>query len=198
GRRSVDKRTGYRNLGRWCDHCQRQKVDKVLVEGRSFFGSNPAIATRNLPSDAISEIKVYDSPGNSPNQEETLEIDIGLKNKNKRGYFGKISLGEGTKKYKERTFLINSFDPKNQISLFAGSNNTNKIVNNATDFLAANVYKAGGEDLKSNTPRFNQRGLNDFFIAGAKFERTWNDRQKSNLQLLHNDQKAKERVDAHE
>jgi len=175
-----------------------KKVDKVLVEGQSFFGSNPAIVTRNLPSDAIDKVKVYDSPSNSLDREETLEIDILLKNKKKRGFFGKISLGEGTQKHKERTFLINSFDPKNQISLFAGSNNTNKIVNNATDFLAANVYKAGGEDLQSNTPRFNQRGLNDFFIAGTKFERKWNDHLKTNLQLLHNDRKSEELTDVHE
>jgi len=175
-----------------------KKVDKVLVEGQSFFGSNPVVATRNLPSDAIDKVKVYDSPRNSPDQEETLEMDILLKNKKKRGFFGKISLGEGTQKYKERTFLINSFDPKNQISVFAGLNNTNKIFNNASDFLAANVYKAGGEDLKSNTPSFDQRGLNDFFIVGTKFERKWNDRLKTNIQLLHDDRKSKALTDAHE
>ncbi len=182
-----------------------KKVDKVLVEGQSFFGSNPSIATRNLPSDAIDKVKVYDSPknslvssDNSLDREETLEMDILLKNKKKRGFFGKISLGEGTQKHNERTFLINSFDPKNQISVFAGSNNTNKIVNNASDFLAANVYKAGGEDLKSNTPSFDQRGLNDFFIVGTKFERKWNDSLRTNLQLLHNDRKSKELTDVHE
>jgi hypothetical protein len=182
-----------------------KKVDKVLVEGQSFFGSNPTIATRNLPSDAIDKVKVYDSPKNSSaspdnsmDQEETLEMDILLKNKKKRGFFGKISLGEGTGKHNERTFLINSFDPKNQISVFAGSNNTNKVVSNASDFLAANVYKAGGEDLKSNTPSFDQRGLNDFFIVGTKFERRWNDSLRTNLQLLHDDRKSKELTDAHE
>lgn len=177
-----------------------KKVDKVLVEGKPFFGANPAIATRNLPADAIDKVKVYDSPSNHPEKKEleSLEIDILLKNGKKRGLFGKVSLSEGTHKHKERTFLLNAFDPKNQISLFAGYNNTNKIAQNATDFLAAHVYKAGGEDLGSNTPRFDQRGLNDFFLAGTKFEHKWSDQLKSDLQLLHNDRKSNERTDVHE
>ncbi|WP_257670432.1 TonB-dependent receptor family protein [Parapedobacter tibetensis] len=175
-----------------------KRVDRVLVEGQPFFGADPAIATRNLPSDAIDKVKVYDSPTNTPDREESLEMDIILKNDKKRGLFGKVSLGEGTKNHKERTVLVNVFDPKNQLSLFAGSNNTNKVVSNASDFLAANVYKAGGEDLEPNTPRFDQRGLNDFFIAGTKFGRRWNDRLRTNLELLHDDRKSETLTDVRE
>lgn len=175
-----------------------KRVDRVLVEGQPFFGTDPTIATRNLPSDAIDKVKVYDSPYNTPNREESLEMDIILKNDKKRGLFGKVSLGEGTKNHKELTFLVSLFDPKNQLSLFAGSNNTNKVVNNASDFLAANVYKAGGENLEPNTPRFDQRGLNDFFIAGTKFGRRWNDQLRTNLELLHSDRKSETLTDVHE
>ncbi|MEC3880923.1 carboxypeptidase regulatory-like domain-containing protein [Parapedobacter sp. 10938] len=175
-----------------------KKVDRVLVEGKPFFGANPAIATRNLPSDAIDKVKVYDSPTNTPEREESLEMDIILKDGKKRGLFGKVSVAEGTKNHQEKTFLINLFDPKNQLSLFAGSNNTNKIAGNASDFLAANVYKAGGEDLEPNTPRFDQRGLNEFSIVGTKFEREWNDRIKTNLELLYNDRKSEALTDVHE
>lgn len=175
-----------------------KKVDKVLVEGQSFFGSssNAAIATRNLPAGAIDKVKVYDSPSNpsdpenSQGREETMDIDIILKNGKKRGVFGKVGLSEGTKGHKEKTLLVNVFDPKNQISFFAGSNNTNKVARNAGDFLAANVYKAGGEDLETNTPRLHQRGMNDFFIAGTKFERKWSDALRTNLELLHDDRKS--------
>src|SRR5690606_25935519 len=125
---------------------------KVLVEGRPFFGRDPTIATRNIPSDAIDKVKVYESPQNTAYQEQQLEIDITLKNEKKRGLFGKISYSQGTKDHREGTFLVNAFSPKNQLSLFAGGNNTNKIVRNVGDFLAANVYKPGGERLEPNTP----------------------------------------------
>lgn len=161
-----------------------KRVARVLVEGKPFFGSDPAIATRNLPSNAIDKVRVYDSPTNAPHKEEQLEMDIILKNTKKKGLFGKISAGKGTTGRHEGVLLLNHFDPKNQISLFAGGNNTNKVVRNVTDFLAANVYKAGGENLDSNTPMLGQTGLTNFFIAGTKFQRTWNDRLSTTLELL--------------
>ncbi|WP_433900472.1 carboxypeptidase-like regulatory domain-containing protein [Sphingobacterium puteale] len=175
-----------------------KNVAKVLVEGKPFFGRDPAIATRNLPSDAIEKVKVYESPQNAAHQEEQFEIDIILKNKKKRGLFGKVSFSEGTEAHKEGTFLVNVFNPKNQISLFAGGNNTNKIARNLSDFLAANVYKRGGENIESNTPLFGQTGLNKFLIGGAKFERNWNKKLNTDIHLLLNDRKSENITDIQE
>lgn len=167
-----------------------KNVAKVLVEGRPFFGRDPTVATRNIPSDAIDKVKVYESPQNTAYQEQQLEIDITLKNEKKRGLFGKISYSEGTKDHREGTFLVNAFSPKNQLSLFAGGNNTNKIVRNVGDFLAANVYKPGGERLEPNTPMFGQSGLNRYVIGGTKFERNWNERFNTDIQFLLNDRRS--------
>lgn len=175
-----------------------KNVAKVLVEGKPFFGSDPVIATRNLPADAIEKVKVYESPQNTAYQEQQLEIDIVLGNKKKRGLFGKASYGEGTDAHREGTFLINAFNPKNQASLFVGGNNTNKIARNLNEFLAANVYKPGGENLESNTPMFGQTGVNNFFIAGTKFEREWSEKLNSDLQLLLNDRKSESLTDIQE
>ncbi|MGO3807815.1 MAG: hypothetical protein ACTJHT_16180, partial [Sphingobacterium sp.] len=162
-----------------------KKVQKVLVDGKRFFGNNSVVATRNLPSDVIDRVKVYDSPTNAPNDEETLQIDIILKKGKKRGVFGKISLNEGTDGRKERIFLANYYDRKNQVSLFGGTNNTNKIAHTINDFQAANVYKAGGENLSFNTPLSGQTGLNNYGLIGAKIERIWNNQLSTNAEILH-------------
>jgi hypothetical protein len=39
---------------------QGEKVNRVLVDGKEFFGNDPKIATKNLPADAIDKVQVYD------------------------------------------------------------------------------------------------------------------------------------------
>ena len=39
---------------------QGEKVNRVLVDGKEFFGNDPKIATRNLPADAVDKVQVYD------------------------------------------------------------------------------------------------------------------------------------------
>ncbi len=39
---------------------QGEQVQKVLVDGREFFGRDPKLATRNLPADAIEKVQVFD------------------------------------------------------------------------------------------------------------------------------------------
>ncbi len=39
---------------------QGQKVNRVLVDGREFFGTDPKMATKNLPADAVDKVQVYD------------------------------------------------------------------------------------------------------------------------------------------
>ena len=39
---------------------QGEKVNKVLVDGKEFFGNDPKIATKNLPADAVDKVQVYD------------------------------------------------------------------------------------------------------------------------------------------
>ncbi|HJN05329.1 MAG TPA: carboxypeptidase-like regulatory domain-containing protein [Bacteroidales bacterium] len=38
---------------------QGEDVQNVLVDGKEFFGSDPQVATKNLPADAIKKVQVY-------------------------------------------------------------------------------------------------------------------------------------------
>src|SRR2546425_325566 len=38
-----------------------EAVKKVLVDGKTFFGDDPTLATRNLPADMIDKVQLIDS-----------------------------------------------------------------------------------------------------------------------------------------
>jgi hypothetical protein len=69
-----------------------KEVSKVYVDGDEFFGSDPTVATKNLPAGAIENVQVYDQKVEGDNTDETEKvINLTLKEDAKRGMFGKIN-----------------------------------------------------------------------------------------------------------
>jgi hypothetical protein len=110
---------------------QGEKVNRVLVDGKEFFGNDPKIATKNLPADAVDKVQVYDKQSDQAqltgfedgNYEKT--INLKLKKDKKKGVFGKITAGAGNKERFEGKFNINSFKGARQLSAIGMGNNTN-------------------------------------------------------------------------
>lgn len=110
---------------------QGEKVNRVLVDGKEFFGNDPKIATRNLPADAVDKVQVYDKQSDQAqltgfedgNYEKT--INLKLKKDKKKGLFGKVMAGAGDKERYEGKFNINSFKGARQLSAIGMGNNTN-------------------------------------------------------------------------
>jgi hypothetical protein len=125
---------------------QGQEVRNVLVDGKEFFGSDPTIATRNLPADAIERVQVYDKQsdmaeftGIADGQEEWT-INLELREDARRGYFGQAVGGlggglepvavieaqpNGRTRYNE-SLNINRFSPTTQLALLGNANNVNE------------------------------------------------------------------------
>jgi hypothetical protein len=110
---------------------QGEKVTKVLVDGKEFFGNDPKIATKNLPADAVDKVQVYDKQSDQAqltgfedgNYEKT--INLKLKKDKKKGVFGKINAGCGDEGRYEGKFNVNSFKGARQMSAIGMGNNTN-------------------------------------------------------------------------
>jgi hypothetical protein len=110
---------------------QGQEVKRVLVDGKEFFGTDPKIATRNLPADAVDKVQVYDRSSDQAqltgfddgNSEKT--INLKLKKDKKKGWFGKATAGGGTDERFEGRFNVNSFKGARQFSAIGMANNTN-------------------------------------------------------------------------
>ncbi len=110
---------------------QGEKVNRVLVDGKEFFGNDPKIATKNLPADAVDKVQVYDKQSDQAqltgfedgNYEKT--INLKLKKDKKKGVFGKVNAGAGNKERYEGKFNVNSFKGARQFSAIGMGNNTN-------------------------------------------------------------------------
>lgn len=120
---------------------QGQKVNRVLVDGKEFFGNDPKMATKNLPADAIDKVQVYDRASDQAqltgfddgNSEKT--INLKLKKEKKKGMFGKAMAGAGTRDRYEGRFNINSFKGARQLSALAVANNVNAEAFGFSDML---------------------------------------------------------------
>lgn len=133
---------------------QGEKVQKVLVDGKEFFGNDPKIATKNLPADAIDKVQVYDKLSDQAqmtgfddgNSEKT--INLKLKKDKKKGAFGKVNAGTGTDDRYQGKFNVNSFKGARQMSVIGMGNNTNAEGFSFMDILnftgAMNQLKNGG------------------------------------------------------
>jgi hypothetical protein len=114
-----------------------QTVNRILVDGKPFFGNDPRMATRNLPADIVNKIQLFDQASDQAqfsgiddgNQERT--INITLKRDKRKGYFGQNSLGLGTARQGEANryqaqLNLNRFNNGRQLSLIGQANNLNQ------------------------------------------------------------------------
>jgi hypothetical protein len=136
---------------------QGEKVKKVLVDGKEFFGNDPKIATKNLPADAIDKVQVYDKLSDQAqmtgfddgNSEKT--INLKLKKDKKKGFFGKAMAGGGDNGRYESRFNLNSFKGARQMSAIGMGNNVNAEGFSFFDVLnftgALSQLKNGGGDV---------------------------------------------------
>ncbi len=111
---------------------QGEKVNKVFVDGKEFFGDDPKIATKNLPADAINKVQVYDKRSDMAeftgvdDGERSKTINLDLKDDKKNGVFGKLSGGYGTDDRYLGKASINKFNKKTQLSGLLATNNINE------------------------------------------------------------------------
>ena len=106
---------------------QGREVNKVLVDGDEFFGSDPTIATKNLGAKSIESVNIYEEENtdSDENSDETIQVmDLKLKEDAKKGYFGRLSGATDFDHFYEGEFLINRFNKDFKLSVFSLASNT--------------------------------------------------------------------------
>lgn len=119
---------------------QGKDVNRVYVDGKTFFGDDPKNATKNLDAEAISKVQVFDEKSE---QSKLTGIDDGskekamnlqLKEEYKKGSFGKITLAGGTEERWAGRGNYNRFNEKQQLSFIGYANNINETGVNWEDY----------------------------------------------------------------
>lgn len=106
-------------------------VDKVLVNGKPFFGNDPTITTRNLTKEIIKKVQITDTRtkaeafAGEEGEKISKTINFTIKEENNKGFFGKIAAGMGTNDRYEFSGMLNSFKKEKQVSVLVGGNNLN-------------------------------------------------------------------------
>ena len=175
---------------------QGETVQRVLVNGKRFFGDDPKMATQNLPSDVIDKIQTFDDLSDQSkftgfddgNRVKTINI-ITKKNMN-NGYFGKVIAGVADKGLYDEAANISKFDGNEQITFIGQANNTNKQNFTVQDILGssggggvggaagANFGGAGGNragnggGLTLASPT-GANGLTTTWAGGLNYRNTW-------------------------
>lgn len=167
-----------------------QTVSKVLVDGKEFFGSDPNIATKNLPADAIDKVQVFDKKSdaelltgmNDGSKDPT--INLKLKEDKKKGAFGTALAGYGTDNRYRGKLNVNRFNKGQQIALLANANNINEQAFSIMDMLSFMgglqsggggggnmqlVFRGDDNNGIGNLLNPQRKGNNDNWSAGFNF-----------------------------
>jgi hypothetical protein len=154
-----------------------RKVNRILVDGREFFGNDPKMASRNLPANIIDKVQVAEDKDERELNPDKPAGDIGqvinlkLKKGIKQGWFGKAYAGAGTDDRYEAGGIVNLFRDTLQVSILGFTNNLNRAGFGFTDLRQLGgfdrsginemaVYSGGGLSLNGISFGGTGQGIN--------------------------------------
>ncbi len=204
---------------------QGKQVQQVLVDGKEFFGSDPKMATRNLPAAAVDKVQVLEKKsdaaeftGIDDGQEQTT-MNLVLKPNARVGYFGRAVGGAGPAPRTDAAFAgakaddprytgslnLNRFSPSTQLSVIANRNNVGQSgfsIGQPVAFVGGRLEGGGGGgDGFSETMALGLNGSRQFasksWLRGSYFLSTSDRRSLSvtDEQLLQGEAVAANRTE---
>ena len=150
-----------------------KKVQKVMVEGKDFFDGDTKLATKNIPADALDKIQVlrnYNEVSNLKgleNNEESIALNIKLKEGKKNFWFGDMTAGIGVG-HKEERYIINPklfyYNPKYSLNIIGNKNNIGELPLTAQDYFKftggfKNMMRKGGSSFNVTSNDLGILGL---------------------------------------
>ncbi|WP_051292641.1 TonB-dependent receptor [Olivibacter sitiensis] len=109
-----------------------QSLNRIIVDGKEFFSTDPKVALKTLPADVISKVQLIEEKSEQSqltgfdDGDRRMVLNIVTKPDRRHGYFGKIAGGGGSEERYNTGAAINVFDGNKRFSLNASSNNVNQ------------------------------------------------------------------------
>ncbi len=167
---------------------QGEDVERVLVDGKEFFGNDPKVATRNIPADAIDRVEVFDRESEAEmftgldDGVRNTTINLELKPDRRNGLFGKASAGYGTQDRYVADANAFKFGEDRQLAFIGMANNINRTGFSLMDFFNfGGGMGAGGGQIQiggsgSDALPIGDERAQGFYrtaAAGLNFSRDW-------------------------
>ena len=133
---------------------QGETLQKVMIDGKEFFGDDAVIALKNLPAEVVDKIQVFDKLSDQSqftgfddgNTKKTMNIVT--KSGKSNGAFGKVYGGYGAdENYNDRFNAggnLNFFKGKRRITIIGLTNNINQQNFSSQDLLGVTSGQGGG------------------------------------------------------
>ncbi|MBS1742713.1 MAG: outer membrane beta-barrel protein [Bacteroidetes bacterium] len=167
---------------------QGEQVKKVTIDGKDFFGDDASAALKNLPSEVVDKIQVFDKlsdqaqltgfdDGNS-----VKAINIVTKSGIKNGQFGRIFAGYGTDNRYNAGGNVSFFKGDRRISFVGNFNNINQQNFASQDLLGLtssgnrNSGYRGGGGYRGGQDNFSvgqSNGISKTNAVGINYNDKW-------------------------
>ena len=184
---------------------QGETINKVLVDGKEFFGNDPQIATKNLPADAMDKVQVFDQLSemsqftgvDDGTREKT--INLTLKEDKKNGLFGNAEGGYGENDRYNAKLNLNQFTKKQQLSVISSANNINQQNFSLDDYInlsggLSNLISGGGGSISLELDEglgsalgLTNGGIRNNWTVGANFNKDISDKTELSFNYFFND-----------
>lgn len=183
---------------------QGEQVQRILVDGKRFFGDDPKLATKNLPPDMIDKIQVFDALSDQSaftgidDGNRIKTINFTTKKDKRKGFFGKGVLGAGAggeDAVLDNNLNISHFNGDMQLTLTAQANNVNKQNFSVQDMLGS--LGSGGGGNRSGVSFSSGSGLLgtgsgggivNTWAAGLNYKDAWSKKTQISGSYFLNDQ----------
>jgi len=161
---------------------QGETVNRILVDGKEFFGRDPKMATKNLPASAIDKIQVFDKKsdqaeftGVDDGQREKT-INLTLKEDSRKGSFGNVNGGVGSENRFQGKASLNKFGSKEKISFIGMANNINNQGFSFEEYVGftGGMSRGGGIQIDGDSPinNGNNTGFTNTYSGGLNYTNT--------------------------
>ncbi len=143
---------------------QGEEVQEVLVDGQPFFGADPTVALRNLPTDAIAKVQVFDKLSDQAqltgfdDGQSVKVLNIITRPERRRGVFGHATGGYGNDSRYNASTAMNFFDGSRRLSLIGLTNNVNQQNFSQQDLLG----------VLGDNPRSDRSSAGGMFGSGGR------------------------------
>ena len=184
---------------------QGKTVNKVLVDGKEFFGNDPQIATKNLPADAMDKVQIFDQLSemsqftgvDDGTRDKT--INLTLKEDKKNGLFGNVEGGYGQNDRYNAKLNLNQFTKTQQLSVISSANNINQQNFSLDDYInlsggLSNLISGSGGSISLELDEglgsalgLTDGGIRNNWTVGANFNKDISDRSEVSLNYFFND-----------
>ncbi|SKB72145.1 CarboxypepD_reg-like domain-containing protein [Sphingobacterium nematocida] len=148
-------------------------IPNLLVNGKSFFGTEKAIILQNIDKKAVNKIQIYDTREKKEQKEnpedQKYEMNVVLKEGKEKMYFGFAGIGLGNKDRYETSANFNYSTNRTQASIAYSTNNVNKDLTGIDQLLKNTTYK--GIDVNADFDSdFLRSGILNQHVLGGRYQ----------------------------